>query len=222
MRMLAQLDIAAKKKGLCLRGALSLQGDPDWGSGTIALLGPDEPRFWEKFSTSEEFSDGLDNPLDRWSKRVIGQIADEFKGIRAEAVFPSDGPPYPPFLRWATESGQAWYSPVGLLVHADAGLLISYRGALILRDTLDLPPRGAKPCDACRAKPCLAACPVGALVAERNYDVASCAKYTRSADGLSCREAGCLVRRACPASERVARPAEQGAFHMSAFLRSRL
>ena len=42
---------------------------------SILLLGPDEPNFWEIFKESEEFNDLEANPLDRWSKRVIDNIA---------------------------------------------------------------------------------------------------------------------------------------------------
>lgn len=204
--------------GLCLRGALHLEEDPVWGSGTVALLGPDEPEFWKVFSASPEFSAGGPDPLDRWSKRVLGSLAED-RGARA--VFPSDGPPYPPFLAWARNSGQAFESPVGLLVHANAGLLVSYRGALILTGHLPLPEQSANPCDSCSDRPCLTTCPVGALGSNQTYDVPNCAGHVRAA-GLSCRQSGCLVRRACPISDGMQRPDAQAQFHMSAFLGSRL
>ena len=104
-----RIEDAARAAGLIVVGALH----PEDG-GTIVLLGPDEPAFWATFKASAEMSDGQEDPLDRWSKRVIGGLASQFG---AEAVFPSDGPPYPPFLSWALESGRCWTSPVNLLVH---------------------------------------------------------------------------------------------------------
>ncbi len=82
----------------------------------------------------------------------------------ATALFPSDGPPYAPFIRWAMETGRFFQSPTGMMVHATAGLMISIRGALRCRRSghLDLPP-GRKPLLACADRPCVTACPVGAL-----------------------------------------------------------
>jgi len=53
-------------------------------------------------------------------------------------------------------------SPLGLLIHPEWGLWHSYRGALGLRERLDLPPHEsvASPCESCRERPCLSACPV--------------------------------------------------------------
>ena len=102
------------------------------------LLGPAGPAFWQAFRGSAERADGGPDPLDRWSARVIGGLAD---ALGAVALFPFGGPPWRPFTAWARASGEAWVSPVGLLVHARAGLLVSYRGALGLPERLALPDR---------------------------------------------------------------------------------
>jgi hypothetical protein len=204
---------AAGADGLAVLGAFHPQpadAAPD-GCGTLALLGPDEPRFWALFAASPERGDGGRDPLDRWSTRVIGALAGR---LGARAVFPFGGPPYPPFIAWARRSGSAWASPVGLLVHADRGLMVSYRGALALPGRLALPAPPARPCDACR-KPCLAACPVGAL-GGAGYDLAACHGYLDTAAGADCMGRGCAVRRACPVGAGL-RPEAQSAFHMAAF-----
>ena len=105
---------------------------------SILLLGPHEPGFWRMFTQSPEYQDRLPDPLDRWSQRVVGQLATKFGGT---AIFPSNGPPYPPFIDWAKRSGRAWQSPVTLLVHDRAGLMVSYRGAIALDHTVLGPPR---------------------------------------------------------------------------------
>ncbi|KUF12493.1 hypothetical protein [Pseudoponticoccus marisrubri] len=216
---IAELGAAARASGLALRGALHPDpedGAPE-GTGTLVLLGPDEPAFWPIFTASPEYADGAPDPLDRWSRRVIGALAEAWDGT---ALFPSDGPPYAPFLRWAEASGQAWPAPVGLMVHAQAGLFISYRGALALPVMLDLPPAATHPCPAC-AQPCLTACPVGALGPGQAYDVPRCQAHVASPAGRDCREAGCRVRRACPvAQEGFQRLVAQSAFHMAAFMQN--
>jgi len=181
------------------------------GTATLMLLGPAGPGFWDVFRASPELGDGEADPLDRWSARVIAGLAGS---LGASAVFPFGGPPWAPFTAWARRSGEAWESPVGLLVHARLGLFVSYRGALAFRERLDLPSAGSRPCDACSA-PCMTACPVGAL-AGRGYDVAACHGFLDTRPGRDCLGRGCAVRRACPVGAGL-RPEAQSAFHMADF-----
>jgi epoxyqueuosine reductase len=191
---------------------LFLMGVAHDGGRTIALLGA-SLALWPRFQASAEYSDDAPDPLDRWSKRIIGQIADRSK---ARACFPSDGPPYPAFIAWAKSSGRFWSSPTGMLVHDVAGLMISIRGALIWEDLLSPPKAAAEtPCAQCDA-PCVSACPVSALSVGAIYDVPRCKSHIKSA-GAECMN-GCLVRRACPISERFERDPKQSRFHMRAFM----
>ncbi len=184
------------------------------GSGGRVLVGCDVG-FWEVFQTSPEYSDGAPHPLDRWSKRIIGGIAGHFG---ATTAFPSDGPPYAPFIAWAMETGRFFQSPVGMMVHDVAGLMISIRGALIFDTTIpDFPTAATSPCDSCADKPCVAACPVGALSAEPPYDVPACKGFLDTDAGADCMTRGCKVRRACPVSQQFNRPDSQSHFHMKAF-----
>lgn len=186
---------------------------PEEGLGqTLVLLGPLEPRFWHHFKTSAEFLDGRPHPMDRWSDRTIGLLAQE---LDAQSFFPFGPPPYMPFLRWAERSGRAWQSPAGPLVHDRSGMMVSYRGALALPWVLDVPPTGASPCDTCESQPCLSACPVSALSAAKGYDVAACHDWLNT--DRECLDGGCLARRACPVSQSFPRLTEQSAFHMAAF-----
>jgi hypothetical protein len=188
----------------------ALPGD----TGTLLLLGPHEPGFWPRFTAATEWSDGNPDPLDRWSRRVIEGFA---RDLGATALFPFTGPPWLPFQSWATRSGRAWTSPVRLLVHDSAGLMVSYRGALALPARLDLPPPPTTaPCDACEGQPCRAACPASALTPQ-GYDLPRCHAYLDTAPGQDCLSGGCAVRRACPVSQSYGRLAEQSAYHMGRF-----
>jgi hypothetical protein len=186
-------------------------GDCPDGTDVITLLGPDEPRFWDIFCQSAEYQNMHPNPLDRWSRRVLGQIA-ETHG--AEALFPFGGPPYAPFFTWAVQSGRFWASPIGFLVHDEVGLFVSFRGALRWPGAATKV-ISVKPCDTCTTQPCATACPVGAF--DDGYDVVACKAHVRSDAGLDCRTAGCLARRACPVGQGQ-RLSAQSAFHMEAFL----
>lgn len=179
--------------------------------GTMILLSPLEPGFWDHLRGTPDFT-GPD-PVDTWSTRVIGALAETFGGV---AHFPFGGPPYAPFIRWATRTGRAWPSPVGMLVHDTAGLMISLRGAIWLPDLLNLPPVSTRsPCETC-AQPCLTACPVGAL-GPQPYDVPACHGFLDRPEGADCLTGGCRVRRVCPVSQRFGRDPAQSAHHMRFF-----
>jgi len=182
------------------------------GLKTLVLLGPKTPGFWPHFTASPEYNDHTADPLDRWSSRVITGLA---KTLGAQAFFPFGGTPWQPFLQWAVDSGRAHISPVGLLVHDQAGLMVSYRGALGFTESVALPVPPPNPCESCMDRPCLTACPVDALTAE-GYDVAAC-KTDLDRSGNDCLARGCAVRRACPISQSHGRTADQSAFHMRAF-----
>lgn len=210
---LAEIEALAGEQHLAVFGGFHPDpedGAPE-GSGTLVLLGPDEPGFWDHLQRQREFRDGRADPLDRWSRRIIGALADE---LGAMPLFPFEGPPYRPFFGWGARTRRAWPSPVTLLVHDRAGLMVSYRGALSFAHRLALPdPPAEVPCKACQ-RPCVTACPAAALT-DRGYDVAACHAYLDTPQGQSCLQQGCAVRRACPLGRSYGRHPEQSAFHMS-------
>lgn len=208
MTLYSDIEQAAARHHLAIFGGLHDDGD------TLLLLGPAEPGFWAHFTASPEYSDAQPDPLDRWSKRVIGALATVHG---AAAIFPSDGPPYPPFISWALATGRAWRSPVGLLVHDTAGLFASFRGALRLHGTMSLPETSGSPCETCTDQPCRTACPLDALQAD-SYDVPTCTSHIRTSDLANCTHSGCAARRACPVSQSYGRLPAQSAFHMRAFI----
>lgn len=194
-------------------GALHLTPGELPGQQTLVLLSPAEPGFWAYFTATPEYRDGARDPMNRWSTRIISAMA---QTLGATPLFPFSGPPWQPFTDWARRSARAWPSPVGLLVHDAAGLMISYRGALAFPDRFSLPPPGARPCDTCAGQPCRSACPVDAL-SGAGYDVAACHSFLDTEAGRDCLDKGCRARRFCPVSETYGRRPEQSAFHMQSF-----
>ena len=202
------LDAAFAKVGLQNLGVAE--------DGHLVLLGPAE-NFWDIFSESVEFGDGAPDPVDRWSMRVISGLGAD---LNAEAIFPFGGPPYAPFLTWTVDSGRAWNSPLGMLVHDQLGLMVSYRGALRFKVAVSsVETSSEKPCDSCLDRPCLTACPVAAITAD-TYDTDRCAQHLKTDAGVACMS-GCLVRRACPYSLGAHRDPAQSRLHMEAFLKER-
>ena len=186
----AAVEAAVQHHGLCIYGGF--HGGPEDGlpdnHETLMMLGPG-PDFWPHFKTTPEFLDGEKDPVDRWSARVIGALATE---LGATPFLPFGGPPYAPFLSWALKTGRAWSSPVGMLVHDQMGLMVSYRGALVFAHQITLPPLSTKPCDTC-AKPCLTACPVNALSADNGYDTGACHAHLDTPQGAECLSQGCIA-----------------------------
>lgn len=180
-------------------------------TGSLLLISPSEPEFWPHFTTAPEYSDGMPNPLDRWSRRIGDQLAQDFE---ARALYPFGGPPFQPFYTWALRSGRAWASPIGFLVHDTGGLFISYRMALLVPWRASVA-TGQRPCDTCEGNPCATACPAGAFIG--GYDVPACKGHLHSDEGQDCMAQGCAARRACPVGQGTRLPA-QAQFHMKDFL----
>jgi hypothetical protein len=220
---LVDVETALRSRGLEPRGAFHPDAEDQPPvlahgrlPGTLLLAGSVGSSLWASF---EREARREPDPLDRWSARVLAEIAARFG---AAVVLPNDGPPRPPFLRWAQRAESVHPSPLGLLIHPDHGLWHAYRGALAFAERLALPPRDTRPspCAACADRPCLVACPVGAFT-NPGFDAAKCASHLESGDGEACFQVGCLARAACPVG-RAGRPSpEQARFHLSAFLRVR-
>jgi hypothetical protein len=209
---LAALREKAAEHFLADFGTLAPSPQDGIDNGNLVLLGPAEPGFWNHVTAQSEFIDGQPDPLDRWSRRVIDALA---MAVGGTAFFPFDKP-YHPFFTWAVNSGRAWKSPVQLLVHDSAGLMVSYRGAVLLPEELSPQPKRPSPCTICKDKPCLTACPPRALTGE-GYDLVACHAYLDTDAGSTNLSRGCAVRRACPISKNYGRSEEQSAFHMKQF-----
>ncbi len=226
---LTDLSAALRPHGMLIRGGFALTEDderglvgfPDLAAATrgrsLVLVGNAGPALYEAFFAGGQTSGA--NPLDDWTRRMVMPIAARFG---ARAAFPSDGPPWLPFQRWAMRAEGVKASPLGVLIHPDFGLWHAYRAALVFDRRLDLGPAPfrAHPCDTCVARPCMTTCPVGAITAE-GYAVDNCAQHVGGPEGEACRSIGCLARRACPVGPEHRYPDRALAFHMAAFLRGR-
>jgi hypothetical protein len=217
-----QVSTALSAHGLIVRGGFNFNADefaPPGLSGAparyVLLVGQAGSAPWPHFLCWRESQPAeLKNPLDTWSRRVIGEVAQEFG---ARAISPSDKP-YLPFQQWAMRAEGLKPSPLGILMHPDYGLWHAYRGALLFEAELALPPP-EKPihlCDLCVGKPCLKACPVGAY-SESGFAHQTCLSHVRGRDGALCRTVGCLDRNACPHATQYRYPIDEQAFHMAAF-----
>lgn len=210
----AQIEQAAQTNGLMIYGAFHPK-DAQLNHGTLILLGTG-PAFWAHFQTTTEWQDKQPDPVDRWSQRVVSNIAGRYS---ATPYFPFGGPPHRPFVAWALASGRAFTSPSQFLVHDSVGLMISYRGALHFDDEIDIPRPSLdrSPCFSCTTQNCINSCPAHAMVDEGPYQVAACHNHLETHEGNECLSQGCIARRTCPLSSGAQRDPAQSAHHMRYF-----
>lgn len=136
------------------------------------------------------------DPIDDFSVRAVSQwFAAQFPAHRYTLLYPGDAP-----VGLQTLGALAgWHRPTPFMlgILPQWGSWFGYRVAL-LTDT-DLPPteplRAASPCEACTARPCIAACPAQAM-AEEGFSLERCVAYRLQPESR-CR-ACCVARDACP------------------------
>lgn len=212
----ARADLCAllAPSGLALRGVFPLEdGEAPAGFSTGVLVGHLGGGFWPAFEAWHDARPGTADPLDEWSKEIIGAAASAAGG---RAVFPSDKP-FAPFQRWAMRAEGLRPGPLGVLMHPEAGPWHAYRGAILFERSFQfMPEAGAHPCDTCETKPCLTACPVMAISAEA-FNVRVCRAHLATPEGAPCMDGGCLARNACPVGSGFRYSAAQQSFHQRAF-----
>lgn len=219
---LAAIVRTLSRDGLILRGGFNFASDvspPAGASGipakSVVLVGNAGAGYWPHFSAWRSTQPAnTANPLDMWSRMVIGAVAGQFG---ARAVSPSDRP-YLPFQQWAARAEKLKPSPLGILMHPDYGLWHAYRGALLFDVEVPIqePARPSHLCDLCVGKPCLKSCPVDAYSAA-GFAYGDCVGHVRGPKGGACRDGGCLDRNACPYGVGYRYPPGVQAFHMAAF-----
>ena len=215
----ATLEEQLQNHGLKLLSVIQ-QGSMLTSGQSLVLIGNSSKGMWPAFSQSEEYKLGKSNPLDRWSKRLGQQLANQYGG---RAIYPFTGPPYQPFLSWAQHNGDSFQSPLGLHIHHQYGLWHGYRFGLILdqhhlrKSNFDQPKVTHHPCSTC-IRPCMQACPVNAFTS-KGYDVVACRTYVQQNPQTSCAQNGCAARLACPVGPVGGYVPEQHQYHMAVFAR---
>lgn len=213
---------ALAPSGLILRGGFNFDADEARPSGpggkaarAVLLVGNGGAAYWRQFSKWRALQpEGIPNPLDNWSRQVIGKAA---SAVGARVLMPNDRP-FAPFQRWARRAEGLKPSPLGMLMHPRFGLWHAWRGALLLdvEISIQAPADPIHLCDLCIGKPCLNACPVSAF-AGGGFDYPGCVAHVRGPSGKVCRDQGCIARNACPQARRWRYPPQVQTFHQKAF-----
>ena len=171
----------------------------------ILLIGHGGDRLWQPFKEWLAAQDPPPpHPLDCWSQQILDALATE-QG--ATALYPFNSNPYYPFQSWAMAAEGLKPSPLGILIHPEYGLWHAYRGALKFKlenGSAVEPPLTSPtlhPCDACADKPCISACPVGAIDKDDGFQYTPCRtelKRSQAPNQAPCMDMGCRSRDACP------------------------
>jgi hypothetical protein len=171
------------------------------GCETILVIASGGRGFWEKTDGGGRSPRWPDHPLHRRTVAVVKELRATLSrhGWPCRAVYPGRRPTLN-FRRMGEMAGLGTISPVvGMLVHPDYGLWVSFRAALLVAGTpfgtdwkKPVPP-AFQPCATC-ARPCVDACPVQVYDGRGQMHLHQCARH-RHTGGCA---HGCDARRACP------------------------
>lgn len=219
---LAKLNDDLAAAGFLLLGSFEPSADdgvPDIADGrparALSLVGSTGPSLWGPLTSAPEYRDGVPHPMDRYTKRELTRLA---AGHGRDVLFPFEGPPYYPFQQWALKCGGFSQSPLGVLAHETYGPWTGFRAAFLSAErVIDKQSSGETgPCEGCRDRPCLTACPVSAISAETGYNVSACKDHLHKGREIAC-WSGCLARHACPYGQDHKPHPENARFHMKSF-----
>lgn len=164
---------------------------------SLVLLGNGGGGIWQEIQAAT-----LENtdPVDEFSSMIASQfIADYLGGAPSQLLYP--GPTRVSLMQLGNLAGWSHPSPLGLGIHAEYGLWFAYRAAFVT--SAELPPTTSPPsqhpCESCVEKPCITACPVGAVSAEQPFNISTCYEFRLTANS-PCVDR-CLSRLACPVGQ---------------------
>jgi len=175
---------------------------------SLLLLGSTGPTMWESMLSVGWMS--RPDPVDSWCAAHLSRMRQALP-MRAVFVFPSRAPV--DVLALGRLAGWAHPSPMGLGIHPRHGLWVGYRGAVLLG--AHVAERGLRtepsPCESCVEKPCISACPGGAVQVD-GLTLATC--FAQRLASTAC-TTSCASRRACPVGDGSRYPAAQLAHHQA-------
>ena len=195
------------ERGFELQAVLDVTDLPSWAidplvaagfeptsQSKLVMLGQAGRSLWESmesegFEAADRFDEYSIMCVDDW-------VSQQEPDGNVQVVYPGDTPI--PLGRMGEYVGWGRTSPLGLSIHAEYGPWFAHRIVFLTDIGLAVTARQASehPCDSCIDKPCVTACPVGAVSADELFDIPTCASH-RISRASEC-TARCLARNACP------------------------
>ena len=180
---------------------------------SLVLFGAGGRRFWDCLQDRLRVGDmHTDDPVDAFSAQLAQSFLAHYLGVTTWfQVYP--GPIPVPLQKLGALAGWSHPSPLGVGIHPRFGTWFAYRGAYLIAGALPATPWGTSeaPCAACVGKPCVRACPVGAVRVGGRFELEACIRQ-RLLPASSC-ETRCLSRLACPVGVAHRYTEEQLAYH---------
>ena len=189
--------------------AMRTGGAPVDTYARLVLVGNGGRQFWEALS---RFGFRTDDPVDYFSIHLVERLVEEYLGgARSQIVYP--GRPGAPLIRLGELAGWSTPSPIGPGIHPEYGLWFAYRVAFLTDAPLPVTEQRKphRPCDECAEKPCIGACPAGAVRWPVDFQLEPCLRH-RLAEGSACADK-CLARLACPVATEHRYTPEQVRYH---------
>ena len=186
----------------------------------LVLIGNGGGSIWHALQAAQ-----IDDPdpMDTFSQQVVNQFIEEYlDNAPSQILYP--GSTNVSLIRLGSLAGWSHPSPLGLGINSKYGLWFAYRALFVT--TADIPPTAlvsdevtpASPCESCVDKPCISACPAGAVNSAEPFNIASCYGH-RLAARSSCADR-CLSRLACPIGAEHRYPLPQIQYHYNRSLQS--
>ena len=185
---------------------------------TAVVIGNGGGAFWAAFQqhlAAHPAAGREADPLDAFTRHVVGDAIGPLREEvgSARVVFPFELHPLAvSFVHLAECAGLGRRSLLGVLVHPEYGPWMALRAAILVPFALSAPrpAEGFDPCPTCVERPCITACPVGA-VGPSGWDVPRCAAHRIAVPG-DCGP-GCHSRIACVYGREHRYPPDAMAFH---------
>ncbi|MEO1847838.1 MAG: hypothetical protein ABGY05_10760 [Pseudomonadota bacterium] len=213
-----------EKQGFNLRAVLDVRAFPPelakaWGNAKVnvarfeklVLLGMGGSGLWKRIRQENCPETEL---FDSASEKAVLEVCSRFwGGAKPRLLYPGSALiPLQKLGRWA---GWATSSPLGMDISPRYGPWFAYRAAFLVDAPLECTQAftANSPCDDCESKPCIQACPVGAVTHDQTIAMDLCLPQ-RLADPQGC-GVSCDSRLACPVGEKWRYPKEQIRYHGS-------
>ena len=180
--------------------------------------------FWERFieditANPEHFTEHQ-HPIDDFVLRCLEAVDPAPENTRRWITCSENATVFLDFRILAERAGIGHQSPVGLLIHPEYGLWVSLRMVLLTTERISRTDLTTdSPCTDCEAKPCVSACPAGAVSISAGWSVQKCASFHR--ESTVC-EGICHSRRYCPIGRQHRHSRLQHLYHNSRSLGRRV
>lgn len=195
-------------------------GPVERGAVAVLVLGNGGAAFWDahRRAVLADPTRPRPDPIDAFTATIMREQVAPFlaeAGIDATIRMPFETTtPLVSFVHLAEAAGLGHRSLLGVLVHPEWGPWMALRGAVFVDRPIvaPRPAAGFDPCPGCLDRPCIAACPAGAVRTPEGWDVPRCVDHRRAGAVDPC-ATGCHARLACVYGRHARYPADALAHH---------